>query len=86
MKAVRNYTWKGISVLGAVGGMAANSHSLNVVAISVFILVLFLSKKRTKNNLLKIAFCLILVLIFGGLHYILDTFWGTGWIFTRLES
>jgi hypothetical protein len=27
---------------------------------------------------------LLLILLFGGIHYVLDTFWGTGWIFVDL--
>lgn len=86
LKAVREFNWENLIFLGIISGIAANSHSLNVAVIGIYMVILFLSQKISKNTLSKMVLCLILLLLFGGLHYVLDTFWGTGWIFTRLQS
>lgn len=73
-------------LLSFVAGNAAFTHSLNVF-IAFFIglaLVLFIQRNLLGKIKAGIVFTGLL-LLFGGLHYVLDIIWGTGWIFGNLD-
>lgn len=73
-------------LLSFVAGNAAFTHSLSVF-ITVFIgIALFLFVKRTVINKIKlVATFAILVIAFGGIHYLIDVLLGTGWIFGNID-
>jgi len=72
-------------LLGVFSGFAAFSHTIGAVLVTVNCLALFIFLKgNLKYKLTKTGFVVLLIIIFGWLHYILDIFWGYGWlIFNR---
>ncbi len=67
-------------------GAQAFIHSLGVF-IAVFILLsffLFIQHEMKKKILLTAIFGLV-ILLMGNIHYFLDTFFGTGWIFQTIK-
>ena len=68
-------------VLGIFSGFAAFSHSIGAIIVTFNCLALFFFMKgNLKNKLSRTSFVIILVIIFGWFHYILDIFWGFGWV------
>jgi len=68
-------------ILGIFSGLAAFSHTIGAVIVIFNCLALFIFLKgNLKYKLKKTTFVFILVIAFGWLHYILDIFWGYGWI------
>lgn len=73
-----------IVMFGLFAGFAAFAHSIGVfiVAISYILLIVFtkdLWDKKIVNALLAMG----LILICGGVYYLIDAFWGKGWIFGK---
>jgi hypothetical protein len=84
---VKNGGWKDLILFGIYGGIAMNAHSIGVFLISIFYtVVLIIMRESFKNKILKALILGILLLSFGGLHYLQDIFFGTGWIFTRIPG
>jgi hypothetical protein len=73
--------------LGVFGGLAANVHSLGVmlVCFAMLTLLFFMPVDFVKKRIPNLAAIGVLILIFGGIHYVLDVFWGTGWIFQDIK-
>lgn len=68
-------------LLGIFSGFAAFSHTIGAVLVVFNCLALFIFMKgNLKYKLKKTTFVFILVIAFGWIHYILDIFWGYGWI------
>ena len=69
------------AMLGISSGLAAFAHSIGVMVagLNCLALFLFLPVPMTRRAVVSLAVSLT-VLFFGGIHYILDIFWGTGWI------
>lgn len=74
-------------LLGIFSGFAAFSHTIGAVLVVLNCLALFFFMKGSlKNKLSKTNLIIVLVILFGWFHYILDIFWGFGWIiFSRRE-
>ncbi len=73
-------------LLSIFAGSSAFTHSLSVL-VAIFIgLTLFLFYQENFYNRLKSSIIYtFLILLFGGVHYIIDVFYGTGWIFNELD-
>jgi len=68
-------------LLGIFSGFAAFSHTIGAVIVTFNCLALFIFMKgNLKNKLSRTNLIIILIIIFGWFHYILDIFWGYGWI------
>ena len=69
-----------------VAGISAFTHSLGVIISVIFgiCLLLFLQKEWLYKVKYLSGF-IALVLLFGGIHYILDIVFGTGWIFNEID-
>jgi hypothetical protein len=68
-------------LLGIFSGFAAFAHTIGAVIVIFNCLALFIFlKDNLKNKLSRTGFIIILIIIFGWFHYILDIFWGFGWI------
>jgi hypothetical protein len=73
-------------LFGVFAAAQAYIHSLGVFIALFLCLSSFifypgkLSKKVTPSFLL-----LFIIMLFGGIHYIVDVFWGTGWIFQEIR-
>lgn len=68
-------------LLGVFSGFAAFSHTIGAVLVIFNCLALFFFLKGSlKLKMVKTTNVLILTIIFGWFHYIIDTIWGFGWI------
>lgn len=67
-------------------GAMANIHSLGfmISIIELSSLLIFLQEKWI-DKIKKALFGFTLMMIFGGVHYLIDVFWGTGWIFKDIK-
>jgi len=73
-------------LLGVFSGLAAFAHTIGAVLVILNCLALFIFVKgNLKYKVKKTVFIIILVIAFGWLHYILDIFWGYGWILFNRE-
>lgn len=67
-------------------GLQVNSHSLGALMGMIELFVLFLFVQGSILSRMKtVALASGIVLIFGGVHYVLDVMIGTGWIFQDLK-
>ena len=87
MMAVKRADGFSLTAVGIFGGLAAFAHSLGVLVagISLFTLLLFLPGKLIKERLPRLVGIGALLLLFGGIHYVMDVFYGTGWIFKSIK-
>jgi len=71
-----------VLVLGIFSGLAAFAHSVGMVLVvfNCLAILLFLGEDF-KKRLLKTGIVALLITVFGGIHYMIDTFCGRGWIF-----
>lgn len=70
-----------IVMFGVFSGVASNAHSLNLIFVCIFILTYFIFARIPMRVRLKYATLVVLLtLIFGAYHYLLDIFIGTGWL------
>ena len=73
-------------LLGIFSGFAAFAHTIGAVLVVFNCLALFIFLKgNLKYKLKKTTSVTLLVIAFGWLHYILDIFWGYGWIIFKRE-
>lgn len=85
-RAIKDINWFTVFCLGFFGGMQAFSHSIGAILIVIELGLLFLFiKTNFVDRILKIGFATLIVLFFGGIHYVLDVFYGTGWIFQNIK-
>jgi len=75
-----------ILLLGLFTGAQAYIHSLGVF-IALFIGISFFAFFPSNwKQKLQYCFLLFLVILFaGGIHYVMDVFFGTGWIFQEIK-
>lgn len=79
--AIEKKDYLSLFLLGIFSGFAAFSHAIGAVLIVFNCLALFIFiKGNFKYKLKRTNFIIVLVIIFGWFHYILDIFWGYGWI------
>jgi hypothetical protein len=80
-RCVERRTTLYLVIFGVLCGLMSNAHSIGVFFTAIYYLLYVafakLSLRQRVNDLLLIA---ALTLIFGGIHYILDILFGTGWI------
>ena len=72
-------------VFALFSGFAAFAHTIGAIVVILNVFVFFLFFKTTLKNRIKQTLAVISVIIFfGWLHYLIDIFWGFGWlIFNR---
>jgi len=69
-------------LLGIFSGLAAFAHSIGVIVAGLNCLVVFgLGGKTWGEKMAAGSLVSLTVLLFGGVHYVIDTFFGQGWIF-----
>jgi hypothetical protein len=73
-------------IFGVFAAAQAYIHSLGVF-IAIFLCLSFfifysgkLSQKAIKSFML-----FLIIMLFGGVHYVMDVFWGTGWVFQEIK-
>ncbi len=87
LTAVQHNDWLSIIGVGIFGGTAAFAHSMGVIlaAIALATLLVFLKGHLIKERLPKLVVAGLLLLAAGGIHYVIDVLWGTGWIFKEIK-
>jgi len=69
-------------LLGSSSGFAAFAHTLGALLAAITLLIFFVFLKGSLLYKVRIASLVsLLALATGGIHYVLDIFWGNGWIF-----
>jgi len=86
LQQINKPNFKLLPLLAFVTGISGFSHSLGVI-ISVILGagLLFFIQKEWVYKLKFLASYTFLVLLFGGIHYVLDIIYGTGWIFKEID-
>lgn len=65
-------------------GAQSNAHSIGFILAGILLFSLFLFLPFTFKERIKIVFYLFILMIFyGGLHYLLDIIWGTRWVLDK---
>lgn len=72
---------------GVFGGLSANIHSLGVLLFCFMLLtmLLFMPGNLIKKRLPNLVVIGLIALFLGGMHYVLEIFIGTGWIFQDIK-
>jgi hypothetical protein len=73
-----------VVVMAVFSGFAAFAHSLGAIVAGLNVLALMIFHEgdwKEKLGLGSLAAAIILAC--GGIHYVIDTFWGTGWILLK---
>lgn len=77
---------KELPLIAFLAGTSAFAHSLGVIVAVIFGFAILLFVQKNWAGKLKDALIYgIFTLLFGGLHYIIDIYYGTGWIFKEIE-
>lgn len=78
--------FKHIGLLGLFLGAMANTHSLGFMLTFFILIGIFLTiQEKFFIKLKVITLITLMMMLFGGYHYIIDIFWGTGWIFQEIK-
>jgi hypothetical protein len=78
---ITNFNYSLTAILFIVLGLSANTHSLNMIIACFLFLAWSIQQLMNKGHLGLIFFALFSFIAGGSFHYIIDTFWGSGWIF-----
>ena len=71
-------------MLGMCSGLAAFAHSIGAIAAGVNCVTVFLfAPGPWTRKIVRLAGLVGLILLFGGLHYVIDTIWGRGWVWNQ---
>lgn len=72
-------------MFGLFAGLASNIHSVSALLMVFYIPIMFLFLRGNILNRIKtILPSLVLVLLFGGVHYPMDVLYGSGWVFPKV--
>lgn len=84
--AINYHTGLTLALLGIFAGAHAFIHSLGVF-VSVFIVVAFFLfyKNTLQKKILHTLLIIVIIMLMGGIHYIMDVLFGTGWIFQEIK-
>ncbi|REJ82333.1 MAG: hypothetical protein DWQ39_12110 [Bacteroidetes bacterium] len=86
LKAINSGDRLSFLLLGIFSGLSANAHSIGVFAAFAFVGIVFLLMDGNFLKRVRAAlFLSAIILLFGGLHYVVDIFNGTGWIFKDIK-
>ncbi|GIV26459.1 MAG: hypothetical protein KatS3mg027_0273 [Bacteroidia bacterium] len=74
-------------VLGVLMGGMSNAHSLGFLLSFIIMISLILSVQKGSFllKIKRIVFIFLVSILFGGVHYLLDIFLGTGWLFQSIK-
>lgn len=81
-KCITNSNLYFLTLLGICMGLSGNIHTLNMIM--NFLILLCYSvvlKDRFGKKITRLLYLTLLILTFGGIHYLLDMLFGSGWIF-----
>ncbi len=78
-KAKENNEWIPYFILGIIGGLAINIHSLNLIMITIaLILLLIYIPNNFISKVKKLTITGIFIVLSGGIHYLIDAIYGSG--------
>ena len=73
-----------VAAMAVFSGFAAFAHSLGAIVAGLNVLALLIFYEGDWKEKLRLgAMTAAIILACGGIHYVIDTFWGTGWILLR---
>ncbi|MDD2224793.1 MAG: glycosyltransferase family 39 protein [Candidatus Shapirobacteria bacterium] len=79
--SLKNNNTINLILFGITSGISGNIHSIGVILSMILFLTYFLFSKEKINHKFKNLFIVFITfLIFGGIHYLFDIIWGTGWL------
>ena len=73
--------WSSCLVLGILGAAAVAAHGTSFVFVGLLFSTLFFAKTEWRIRLAQMAVIIALIFMTWGLHYVLQTCWGDGWLF-----
>lgn len=69
-----------VVLFGVFMGLMVNAHSLNVFFAGVLgILYFIFARSNLKHRIINCILIVVFMMLFGGIHYLLDSIYGTGW-------
>ncbi len=78
---IKNKDLFSLFLFGIFSGFSSFSHSIGMIIACIGCLALFIFLRESlKDKLIKSSMAFLLILVFGGIHYIIDIFFGNGWI------
>jgi hypothetical protein len=81
-RLLQNWSFQTILLFSLIAGALSFLHSLGFITAGVLSIIILLSNKLPIKMKLSAALqMLIIILLMGGVHYFLDIFIGTGWVF-----
>lgn len=84
--AINYHSGLTLVLLGIFSGAQAFIHSFGVFVSVFIVMAFFLFYKNTMQK--KILYTLLItaiIMLMGGIHYVMDVFFGTGWIFQEIK-
>lgn len=70
----------------AIMGLAASAHSLGMLLMCILLILIFFFLKGSFGTRINLTISMVLAFLpFGALHYLLDVFYGTGWLFKDIK-
>lgn len=86
VELVKNYSRELLILFSLFLAAQANAHSLGFLLSFIQLGVLFLFLKGGLVDRIKsMSIACVIVVLFGALHYFIDIFWGTGWLFQDIK-
>ncbi len=83
---LKNYDNRLASVWGIFLGAQSNIHSLGFMVAMIQLFVFFICSGQVfRQKFISVFYVFLVMMVLGGWHYIVDVFWGTGWIFKDIK-
>jgi hypothetical protein len=87
LKTVKSGSRLALIGFGIFAGLAGNAHSFGMILFPMALgaAFLFMQGHIVKERIPKLALVGAICLLCGGLHYVIDILWGTGWVFQEMR-
>lgn len=73
--------WNSCLVLGLLGSAAVGAHGTSVLFVGILFVSLLFARTKWRYRVLHICAIAAVVALTWGLHYVLQSVWGDGWLF-----
>jgi hypothetical protein len=81
-RLLQNWNFQTLLLFSLIAGALSFLHSLGFITAGVLSIVILLTNKLSIKGKISAALqLLVIIMLMGGIHYFLDIFIGTGWIF-----
>ena len=73
-----------LTLFGIIGGIMVNSHAIGAIFMPwILISMIIFLKSSFFSRIKNVLYLCLIILLFGGIHYILQVLWGDGWLYPR---